>query len=786
MKLSKYFEIVKPTYVYIKLTPVNSVRNQSTDQIAKAICSLYRNLSQSIYKFEKKFFYETKSKVAYYIYVEKNKAEFYFVIPKTYLQLIKEKIQNSWKGITIIEVSEIPLFSKEATKYYLTYKKEDGLSLSVDKRANTLLGSILNIIPVMKEGDKVGIFYNFVPCNQLTWKSSYERTINKMKDGIPVDRQKLGNAYIFKMLFYAIVYVLEIVESAIFEATKLRKVNNSIATTFLNITELSIATNKKKDSIVVDTQILVLSKSIERSRENNNARAVALSFQRINEDNELTSKKIKPSLYERIRKRGIEFRPNDLYLPKVSKIKTSTHECQNFLQLPGRELLEEHNCIEKIETQETLVPDELQNGIMGIGTNTYRGKEIEAYLSNDSEFKNLTLCICGPTRAGKSTLIQNISKNAIDNGECVIIPDYISNNKLSKDIEKVIPKSKQLIIDCADLEKLEGLGFNETWGSAKTPLEKYDKTKEQTVQLNTLIDCINSSDKTLTAKMDRYLEAAANIVFLSYGPIGDVYKTIRDHKVRHYYINKVSEELLVYVSEYIDTLKEIDEYTTITEENEEDGTIQKVKVRKIIGSKVNLISGILDRFNRLKKNTAMELMLKKDCKNNTNLLKEIQKAQLITIKMSERRYKTSAEKDFLTTYWLTKLWQALQIRDYQIPDRSKRIKVNLIIDELYQVPQAQSLLKEKLSQMAKFDCKTIISCHYLGQIPIIRSELKSANSSYMLISGADKDNYRELKDELYPYTVEDILNLKRYHSLNLIRYENGYARFITQLPKPIK
>ena len=148
-------------------------------------------------------------------------------------------------------------------------------------------------------------------------------------------------------------------------------------------------------------------------------------------------------------------------------------------------------------------------------------------------------------------------------------------------------------------------------------------------------------------------------------------------------------------------------------------------------------------------------------------------------------FSTQVEKDLYSIYWMTKIWLALQIRDWEIQDRSKRIRVNIIVDELYQVPFCQDFIRSKLSQMAKFDCKMIISCHYLGQIGIIRNELKSANT-YMLISGCDKDNYKELSAELNPYTVEDLLNLKRYHSLNLIKYGDGYAQFITQLPKPLK
>ena len=34
--------------------------------------------------------------------------------------------------------------------------------------------------------------------------------------------------------------------------------------------------------------------------------------------------------------------------------------------------------------------------------------------------------------------------------------------------------------------------------------------------------------------------------------------------------------------------------------------------------------------------------------------------------------------------------------------------------------------------------------------------------------------------------IDDLLNLKRYHSLNLLSYENGYWAGITALPKPLK
>ena len=248
-----------------------------------------------------------------------------------------------------------------------------------------------------------------------------------------------------------------------------------------------------------------------------------------------------------------------------------------------------------------------------------------------------------------------------------------------------------------------------------------------------------------------------------------------NHITRNQFINNIPKDQIEQVEDYVLNLKELDEWSKVT----------KDCPAEIIGTKMSFIQGILNRVSKLKQNTYMELMLKKDTKSNINLVEEMQKSQLICIRMPEVMFSTEQEKDTYCTYWITKIWGALQVRKWNIPNADERVKVNIIFDELYQVPSCQGFLKTKLSQIAKFSAKPIISCHYLGQINNIRNELKAANSSYMMIQGCDKDNFKELKDELAPYELEDLLNLKRYTSLNLIKYENGWAKFITKLPPPI-
>lgn len=182
----------------------------------------------------------------------------------------------------------------------------------------------------------------------------------------------------------------------------------------------------------------------------------------------------------------------------------------------------------------------------------------------------------------------------------------------------------------------------------------------------------------------------------------------------------------------------------------------------------------------------MELMLKKNANDNIDLSKEMQNNQLICIKMPETMFNTDMERDIYTTYWMSKIWLSLQVRAERIKDKNERNKVNLIVDEISQVKNTEHFIKEKLSRLTKFRLKPIISCHYLNQLEYLREELRSANTSYTLISGCDKNNYKELASELYPFEEKDLLNLKRYTALNLIKYKHGYARFITKLPPPIK
>jgi len=785
IKLSNYFEIIHPKYVYLKLTPNNSIENKSTDRIAKSISTIFQGVSRHIkveegklirlYPFKRQFMVGTKysyqlpEKVSYFIFIKKESVEFYFIIPENYLSLLKEKIKDSWANVTIKEVDAIPIFCEKSTKYQLVYSKENALSLSIDKRSSELLSSNLNVIDVLEDGDKVGIFYNFIPTNQFPWKSEYKNTIQKVRDGLPTDRQKISVNFLFKFLITIVVEISDLLGEVTSGKTSKKKglstdslVQMERVIERMNKSAVSKSTYSKATDVILNTQIIILSESVNKLREINHAKSLSQSFEVINEEDGGNS--LKTKYYSQ------KFNPTDYSIKGAEINKISSGECQNFIALAGRKILDRFNFIDKINTQETQVPEDLRTGIMCVGTNTYRGIKQEAFLSTDKEYQQLCLVLVGPTRSGKSILISNLAKNAMEHNECCLIFDFIENCELSMEIASVFPDDRVKVIECGEISKLQGLGYNEV-GIDSDVFIQYDNAKKQTTQLLTLINSVNADEKTLAPRMERYLTASSLIAFIQGGSIKDVFDILVDHQVRGNFIHKVPSSQKDNLSEYLSALEELDEYD---------------KQGNVVGTKHSYITGILDRLQKLKSNTYMELMLKKGTEDNINLIDELQKPQLICLRMPESMFSTDAERDVYCTYWMTKLWLSLQLRAEKFRDKGDRIKVNLFIDELYQVNHTELFLTEKLSRLAKFRLKPIISCHYLNQIKGIRDELRSANASYMLLSGCDKQNYNELKDELQPYEMEDLLKLPRYNSLNLIKCKEGYAKFITKLPAPIK
>lgn len=776
LPLSKSFQIINPKYVYLKLTPATSIRNYNSGIIAKTIALTFRNnvidLFNSVRKFirkeEEKVFYKAPSKISYYVLLEKENVQFFIIVPEVHLGLIKEKVGEVWKGITISVVEDIPIL-KDALYYQLNYKKEDALSLATDKRSNTLLESQLNSLDFLEEGDRLSITYNFIPCNQASWKTRYKETIDKVNSRQPVEKEKLSDIYIIKKAFSLIWEVLDMCFEVAGELLGAKKKNRNQSylevAIGLSKTELSKATLKKSDKTIVDTQIVCGSESSDSYRKNYNLIGLTQSFSSIGEDNSIVGKELKGYTHDLLKYK----------FDKVGVNKMSSDEIQNLISLPGRDLLNEHRRIEKIDVLETHVPDELKNGYIRIGDNIVRGNKVTAYMSQDRNLANLGLMVLGPQGSGKSEYFKNYAYDVIQKNEGLIVIDYIKDCDLSKIIKSITPKHKLIEINLGESSDLQGFGYNEIKVSeSKDIFERLELSNMQTQQDMALIDAI-SKGNDLSSRMRRFLSAACNIVHIhSNTSLRDVINVLVDFKIRKEYINSIPGELTSYLEDDIRSLNELDEYSKATKDGPEI---------EVIGTKESKIEHILDRVNLLKEDFKLKYMFNKSVEDNIDFVQAMEQGKVILIQIPEHKYPLKYIKNVLATYFISKVWLSAQLRGEM---HSKPRRNHVIIDEVFQAPTSENILVNILPQARKFQLKFVFSAHYLSQVETIREALKASGSSYMLLQGTDKKNYRELEEELLPFELEDLLNLKRYNSLNLIKTSKGYSSFVTTLPKPIK
>lgn len=777
--LDKFFKLIKPQYKYLKITPDKSVRNYNTSNIAKSIKNTFKTINKRIRIEQKKLFFETNFKISYLVDIRPGKTDYYFIVPEVFLPMLQEKIREVWSKATItIEEGVEPFREDYSDVYQVSYKKEDALSLNVDRKTNEPLNSILSVMEIMKENDRIAILYNFIPGSNFGWEKQYSDTIEKHKLKQPLDKQKLTFKYAFKSSLSFLLSVINTLTETLgeFVGANMKKENNTIAFTEALATalsqneELSVSTKKKKTASVLEAQIAVISSSEDTTRKENNAKSVCHSFSALDEKggNELQYKRCNTLKHS-------NFHLEDYRLNGIDSNKFSCEEAGNFIQIPGRSLLKSFN-LEHIKTTENPVPKELREGTKSLGDVKYRGESCKAFLEDKYNVGNYPLVIDGGQGAGKTTFICNYARDCEKANEGIIVLDFIKNCEMSEDIKDSIKdKSKIIEIDLGSQETIQGFGFNEIKiNDSMTTFDKLKLASLQAQQVISLIDSVSISDP-LTGRMVRFLNAAATVVFaLGYNSIKNVIECLEYHEKRAFYINSLNEEMQNFLSEEINYLEELNEYSKVSKKEADEGMVPQV-----IGTYTSKIEHILDRVSSLRRDFKLKFMYDKPLNDNIDLVECMENNKIVFIKMREGDFPTKQIKNILVTYWISKIWLASQLRG-MISEKPGRC--NVIVDELFQAPTSFELMEYVLPQSRKFGTKFVISTQYLGQLDKILEALEVSNSTFMFLRGTLEKDFEHFKSKFDNFEFDDLKEMKEFHSLNLIYYSKGYSSFISKLP----
>ena len=751
IKLSKYIEIQKAEYTHIQVIPSKSCRNTNTDKILVLANTMYKKLDRLIRIENKKLIITSKLKLSYYIHITKRCTEFYFIVPTVFYSQVKTKLSETWKNVEIKKVNALPININDCTKYQLSYKLNDVLSLNVDKRSNSLLNANLSVLEILQDDEAVGIFYNFIPMSQKEqnyFKISSQEALNNFRKGINLKKSKNIVDLGVISLKFLVDFINGLLNAFLSEPKNSHNIINPVEKT------TSSSTQRKAKSDIIKTQAIICAKSDEKEREKQLCTTTFNTFTSLNGDNELEMEEVK---------KNIDIYKDDI---KVKYNYTSTLESGKFVNVAGKDIIEQHKNIKHNKLLELRAPKCLEDGEVRIGEVKHKDDKQMTYYSTDEQMKRLGRVLLGPMGAGKDYYMTNMAKDIIKVGRGLIVLDYIDKCQLADNIKAITPIDRLIEINCANPKQLQSFAYDEyKYSDSDREVDKIDICMQKAQQYNMLLDTINDVNSTLTPRMLRYLNAAATIVFRvnQYSSFKDIIDVLKNPTKRDNIISLLPASAKELLQDEIDDLEELSK-------RDKKGNIENADSK---------IDGILDRISKLKSSSIYtKLSYISESTNNVDFIKAINEGKVILIKIPAKRF-SKTMRSLLATFFLQKVWIAKE-------QGATKTQTELFINEIHQSYHCQLLMEDILVECRKFNLTPTLSLHYLDQCTKnLQKSILASGASFLLIQGTDIKVYNELKRyfDKDGYTETDLAELERYHALCLIKNEyTGYSSFVCKLP----
>ena len=712
---------------------------------------MYKKLDRLIRIENKKLIITSKLKLSYYINITKRCTEFYFIVPTVFYSQVKTKLSETWKNVEIKKVNALPININDCTKYQLSYKLNDVLSLNVDKRSNSLLNANLSVLEILQDDEAVGIFYNFIPMSQKEqnyFKISSQEALNNFRKGINLKKSK----NIVDLGVISLKFLVDFINGLLNAFLSAPKNSHNIINPVEKTT--SSSTQRKAKSDIIKTQAIICAKSDENEREKQLCTTIFNTFTSLNGDNELEMEEVK---------KNIDIYKDDI---KVKYNYTSTLESGKFVNVAGKDIIEQHKNIKHNKLLELRAPKCLEDGEVRIGEVKHKDDKQMTYYSTDEQMKRLGRVLLGPMGAGKDYYMTNMAKDIIKVGRGLIVLDYIDKCQLADNIKAITPIDRLIEINCANPKQLQSFAYDEyKYSDSDREVDKIDICMQKAQQYNMLLDTINDVNSTLTPRMLRYLNAASTIVFRvnQYSSFKDIIDVLKNPTKRDNIISLLPASAKELLQDEIDDLEELSK-------RDKKGNIENEDSK---------IDGILDRISKLKSSSIYtKLSYISESTNNVDFIKAINEGKVILIKIPAKRF-SKTMRSLLATFFLQKVWIAKE-------QGATETQTELFINEIHQSYHCQLLMEDILVECRKFNLTPTLSLHYLDQCTKnLQKSILASGASFLLIQGTDIKVYNELKRyfDKDGYTETDLAELERYHALCLIKNEyTGYSSFVCKLP----
>ena len=811
--------VVKNKMTTYRITPDFRVSNTKNEIISNTFANLYQPLMKRISLANVN--YRKQAQVHFNIVMEKRDVAFYISFPTQFEELIEGKMKSCWKGCALDEVEttdHLRFNTVNTVGAELRLTDYNVKPVSIDLEDTSHLLSLFQVLRAINHDDKVVINIAIESMSRLDWLSIVGDETQLIKEGkdkivssdfttiAKREIGKLGSEVIGLYLEYKLLPVellLGLMNNSGDELFNIKEGDRLLREQFENedrrfsgrrfpiddddfdFRRGRRSSNQnsvfKKNSDVFKCKITILSSSEDKQKAHLNLLSVFESFKELNAENEFYIKELK---HKNVISRVKEIRGYQVTMD--NKCILSTKEVAKLIQLPPQKAQKDFK-IKAINTLESDMPMDNFSGDVTMALTKQGGKEYVVYKPLDKSMRSLGWILIGGQNAGKTTCMKRIAyENYKYANETNFVIDNIEDCKIAKACREVIPNTKRYDIKLSydDTKNIPSFSFNEIScliTDDTDPFRRLTYASDIAEQIQLIIENI-SDDKNggLTDAMVRYLYSASVVAYVKpYAVLQDVFDilrvpTIRDKAIEYAKSTGCFEDDGIFL-----TLKQLDKVVQESRVIGEDEHGKPIKEKETyVVNNDQAIVGINNRIVMLEKNPYIRKMLKQKPNPNENFLKFIEEGISIVISIPQYDFKSKQIRDMISSFYLSRLWLAVQSRK----DNENANVCNIFIDEVYTIPASIQLLDEHVTEFRRHRLPIFTSCHHLGQFKGTLEQFKASGGNYMFLQSTIKETYDIMKEDLSPFTYEDIHALKPHHAIIRQRGVNGYTNYIARIP----
>jgi hypothetical protein len=503
------------------------------------------------------------------------------------------------------------------------------------------------------------------------------------------------------------------------------------------------ATEMKSGQYGFDFSFKILVYSNDERRKKRIARGITLAYKQLNLDNELVEKQVKPlkmhKFIEDMKARKIKVP----FLFGKKQIITS-NEIAHLIKLPQSSLQDEYSIIDAINGRETEVPDKLTKKGLKLGVAEFRDtcKNVYMPIENWDELC-LPRIVIGQMGQGKTAGYgANLIIEAVKNGFGGLAIDP-KDSQIRKELELALPADKIIKI------KFGTTPISIDWREVK------HSQKAKNRLANTIISFFNTASDEAGPQTARYLRAA--VMAMRTGKLSEVVKILEDKEYRLELLCPKHGVLDQLNPMHIQTLEDLNKMSE--------------------GKRAQILAPIYNRLDVILGDEYLYECMETD--EGIDLVEIIsQKKACIIDVPKEALGKEGVE--IIVSLLSTKLDLAMTLRSEE-----NRFPYMVIFDEPHQFVKSATLWKSAAVESRYWRIAFTWMFHAWEQIPKDLAEIIKSAGPHYHIYPSSKETFTKLKEEIAPFTVEQALKLKTYHTINVIRSGGEVIKpFIAHIEAP--